>query len=53
MNNNKVAAWGLIVSLSIAVLTGMGMFNEEAYPVAGLGMFIFGIWAAVILLKKN
>lgn len=52
MKNKNLVAYGMIISLSIAVLTGMEAFGEGAYTIAGLGMFVFGIWASVILLKK-
>ena len=47
----KVIAWGLIASISIAFLTAFVDGNEEAYTVAGLGMIVFGIMAAVQLFK--
>lgn len=53
MENKNLVAWGIIISLGLAVLTGAEIFAEEMYSIAGIGMFVFGIWAAVILLKKK
>ena len=55
MKQYKLVAWGIIASLGLAFLTGFGMFGdgEVAYQVAGLGMFVFGIWATVIMFSLN
>lgn len=54
MKHANTVAWGLILSIGIAVLGGMGAFvvSETFLTVVGLGMIVFGIWAAVILLKN-
>lgn len=52
MKNATLVAWGLIVSVVISILTGMELLVEQWFTIAGLGMFTFGIWAAVILLKN-
>ena len=53
MEPKKLVAWGLIISLAVALLTAFGLFYEEAYTVAGIGLWVFGIWAAVILFKNT
>ena len=55
MKNAKLVAWGLILSVALAVLTGIGEPVEEDffYMISGLGFFVFGIWASVILLKNS
>jgi len=54
---NKLVAWGVLASLGVAFLA---VFFEasvayETYDnligLAGLGMWVFGIWAAVLLLR--
>ena len=53
MKYNKLVAWGLLASLGISTLTAFGGFSEGAYTVAGFGMIIFGIWAAVLLFNDK
>lgn len=59
MTQNKVVATGLIATLTIAILTAVfeasiELSTEDSlYMLAGLGMFVFGIWASVLLLKKK
>ena len=59
MQSNQVAAYGILGSLCLAVLAAIltdsvGEAGADAmYSIAGLGMFIFGIWAAVKLLPKK
>lgn len=54
MQYKNIVAWGIIASLSISILAALEVFGEETYSLAGFGFFIFGIWAAVILLNyKN
>jgi hypothetical protein len=51
--SNKIVAWGMICSLGLAMLAGLEVLGEDMYSLAGLGMFGFGIWASVILLKEK
>jgi len=55
MTQHKIVAWGIIVSLSLALITAfIEPINEDNwFTLAGLGMFAFGIWAAVLLFKKE
>ena len=54
----KIVAIGILASLGVAVLTGLfetSLYSETAsnlYGLAGLGFCVFGIWAAILLLKK-
>lgn len=58
MDKNKIVANGLFITIGLAVF--IGIFEEAIdyemvnsfYTLAGLGMFVFGIWAGVILYKK-
>ena len=52
VNVKPLVAWGIIASLALAILNGCFSFGECWYSVAGLGFFVFGVWAVVILLKK-
>ena len=54
MESRKIVATGLIVSLSIAVITAViePISEDNWYALAGLGMFVFGIWGAIVLLKN-
>ena len=47
----QTVAWGLCITLGLAVLNGIWMESEEFYTVLGIGFFIFGIWGAKILFK--
>lgn len=54
MKNAKLVAWGMIISLSIAFLTMLEAFDATTgYGIAGIGMWVFGIWASIILLKNR
>ena len=53
MKNAKIIAWGLIISISIAILNGASLDADEIYTLSGLGMIGFGIWASIILLKNH
>lgn len=53
MKNKNLVAYGIIASLSLAILTGLEVFNEDMYNIAGLGFFVFGIWSSIILLNNN
>lgn len=48
----KVCAWGLITSISIALLTALLDGNESGYTISGLGLLVFGIMSSIQLLKK-
>jgi len=54
MVQNKIVAIGILLSIGLAILTAFMLpANEDAwYEIAGLGMVIFGIWGAILLLKK-
>ncbi len=55
---NKIIAIGILVSLGIAVIVAVvvepndAVMADSLYGLAGLGMFLFGIWGSVLLLKK-
>lgn len=53
MKNAKLVAWGIIISLGLAVLTAILELSDSVYTISGLGFFVFGIWASVILLKNK
>ncbi len=53
MKNKNTVAWGMIISISIAILTGIEFFGEEGYSIAGLGILVFGIWSSIILLNHK
>lgn len=54
MKQNQLVAGGLIISLAIGILAAvLEPYNSDNwYVLAGLGLYVFGIWASVILLKK-
>lgn len=56
MNWNHVVGWGLIVTAIIglagAVFSYDVNFSDALYTLAGYGLYIFGIWAAYLLLRK-
>jgi len=52
MENAKLVAWGIVLSLGLTILTGLEFFGEDAYTLAGLGFFFFGVWASVILFNN-
>jgi len=52
MKNAKLVAWGIVISLVIALLTALELIGEGGYTLAGFGYVFFGIWAAVILFKN-
>ena len=51
MKNAKPIAWGLIASMAVAILNGMSAEAEGIYQLAGLGFFVFGVWAVIVLLR--
>lgn len=51
MKHHKLVAWGIIGSVSLSFVEAILDVNEGLYTLAGLGYFVFGIWAAVILLN--
>ena len=56
MTMKQLVGGGMLVSLGLAVI-GACISDittaENFYIVGGLGMFIFGIWGSVLLLKKE
>ena len=53
MKNARFVAWGIILTLGIAIFTAFfePRDDDAFYTLAGLGYFIFGIWAAVLLSR--
>jgi hypothetical protein len=51
MKNNKLVAWGIIGSLGLALLAALGDSSDTIYTIAGIGLWVFVIWAIVILFK--
>lgn len=54
---NEFVAYGLIAS-AFAGIVGTAftydvIFSGAMYFLAGLGLYIFGIWAAVLLLREE
>lgn len=56
MTQKQFVAYSLITSLCIALIASIVVSDEYVmnglYTISGLGYFIFGTWAAIILLKK-
>lgn len=52
MKNAKVVAWGINLSLGLSLATSLLGLHEDFYILAGLGFFVFGIWASVVLFKN-
>ena len=55
--HNQIVAFSLIGSFVTAILAaiievGNAPVADILYTVSGLGFFVFGIWSAVLLLKK-
>lgn len=52
----KLVAYGLIISAGVGIIGGVFSydpdFSNALYTLAGFGLYIFGIWASVLLLKK-
>ena len=54
---NKFVAYGLISALTLALVNAIviepsnAVLADSIYSIAGLGFFLFGIWASVILLR--
>jgi len=59
MKYNKLVAYSMLASIGITVLTGVFKDSlaytttESLYGLAGVGFIVFGIWAAVLLLKHK
>lgn len=52
MNTNKLVAWGLVVSLGVALLSEVNVLDTESgIMLAGIGLWVFGVWAAVKLFN--
>jgi len=55
---NKIAAIGLLSTLGLTLIVGFlesamtYALSDGLYSLAGLLFFVFGIWGAVLLLKK-
>jgi len=54
---NKIVAFSLIGSVVIAILGAIiegsnAPVADVFYTIGGLGLFTFGIWASVLLLKE-
>jgi hypothetical protein len=52
MKNAKLVAWGILISIGLSVVTGVADLSEDFYTFAGLGFFVFGTWASVLLIKN-
>jgi len=54
MTMKQLVAYGLIVSIAIAIITGIvePVSEDGWYTLSGIGLGVFGIWASVILLRK-
>ena len=56
---NKFVGWGLVVSAGLGIAAFVlevdepTALTEALYTFAGLGLYVFGIWAAVLLVKKQ
>ena len=52
----KFVAIAMIVSLFLGLLGAIFAYNADfsnaLYTLAGLGMYVFGVWSAVLLLRK-
>lgn len=50
----QFVAYAMIGSITIAIITAViEPFNEDNwYALSGIGLFVFGAWASVLLLKK-
>lgn len=53
MEHRKIIAWGLIISIALAFLNAFIGDYDGLYQLSGLGMVVFGIWSAVVLLKNE
>lgn len=49
-NNNKVIAWGLIISWAVAII--MGSQGDNWYTIAGFGILLFSIFAIAALFNQ-
>ena len=53
---NKLVVYCFIVSVIIGIVGTAFRYDvnlsDALYMIAGAGLYIFGIWASVILLKK-
>ena len=54
MTQKQFVAYGLIVILSGTLIVAITepLSEDNWYALAGVGMFVFGIWSSVLLLKK-
>ena len=52
MKYAKFVAFGILASLTLAIISALVTEDGDAgYTIAGLGFFVFGIWASVLLLR--
>jgi len=55
---NNFVAWGILTSITVAIINAIivepidYVLADGLYTLAGLGLVVFGSWAAVILLRK-
>jgi len=58
MKNKTLGSW-LVVPIALAFFTGIFQSamsfatSEMLYMIAGLGMFVFGIWASIRLINSE
>jgi hypothetical protein len=52
----KLVGYGLSISAMLGIMgtafSSNVEFSSGLYYLAGVGLYIFGVWAAVLLLKK-
>lgn len=49
--NNKIIAWGLIVSFTLCVFGYAAGSDSSLTSIGGIGLWVFGIWSVVHLFK--
>lgn len=50
---NDILGWGLIIVLALAaVAAANGGASDTDWSVLGLGMYLFGIWGGIRLIKS-
>jgi hypothetical protein len=53
MKQAKIIAYGLMASLGAALLVSMEVTPEDPWlSLAGIGMWVFGVWAIIVLFKN-
>ena len=55
MTQKEFVAYGLIVVLAGAIIVAITQPSSEDswYALVGVGMYVFGIWGSVLLLRKQ